>query len=124
MLTNLLKVYFDKISPDDYEALAAKKCYGIEKEKNPIHYLGWIPRFLELFAKIRQARKRITLLRTSCSVYQSSKDELISKHSVNYLNCNSCVSVTELKNSGHYYYDKSDWDFLQSEFCRMLKINT
>lgn len=120
MLVNSLKVYFDRIRPDDYHALAAKKCYGIENDKNLLHYIGWIPRFFELFAKIRQTRSRITSLETTCSVYQSSKDELISRRSVKYFNLNSCISVYELKNSGHYYYDNKDWDFLLSEFCKML----
>jgi esterase/lipase len=120
MLTNSLKVYFDKISPDDYEALAAQKCYGIEKDKNLFHYIGWIPRFIELFAKIRRTRGSITSLETTCLVYQSSKDELISKRSAKYLKRNPHISVHELKNSGHYYYDNKDWDLLLSEFCKML----
>ena len=45
MAINAFKVYFDKISPYDHEALAAKKCYGIGKDKNPLNYIGWIPRF-------------------------------------------------------------------------------
>lgn len=120
MLINSLKVYFDKIHPDDYEALAAKKCYGIEKDKNPFHYIGWIPRFLELFAKIGQTRKSIGLLNTSCVVYHSNKDEMVSKKSIKFLQQNPCIIINRLKNSGHYYYDKTDWEFLICEFNNML----
>lgn len=123
MPINSLKVYFDKIRPDDYEALAAKKCYGIGKDKNVFHYIGWIPRFLELFSKIRQTRKTITLLNTTCSVYQSGKDEIVSKRSKNYLENNPSVLVNELKKSGHYYYDNEDFDFLITEFKKMFNIN-
>ena len=120
MPINSLKVYFDKIHPDDYEALAAKKCYGIEKDKNPFHYIGWIPRFLELFVKIRQTRKIIDFLNTPCFVYQSKKDEMVSSKSIKYLNQNLYMHINELENSGHYYYPKEDFDFLITEFNKML----
>ncbi len=122
MLVNSLKVYFDKIRPDDCEALAAKNCYGVEKDKNPFHYIGWIPRFAELFAKIRQTRKTIRFLDTPCSVYQSEKDEMVSKRSKKYLKQASCVSINELENSGHYYYSKKDLEFILTEFQKMLNI--
>ena len=120
MVVNSLKVYFGKIRPDDYEATAAKKCYGIAKDKNPFHYIGWIPRFLELFVKIRKTRNILNSLNTSCSVYQSKKDEMVSSKSIKYLNHNSYIFVSELESSGHYYYSKEDFDFLMSEFNKML----
>lgn len=124
MPINSLKVYFDKIRLDDYEALAAKKCYGIGKDRNPFRYIGWIPRFLELFKKISQTRKIITLIDTECSVYQSGNDEMVSKRSIRYLENNPYISVKILKSSGHYYYDKKDWDFLLSEFEKTVTMNT
>ncbi len=120
MPINSLKVYFDKISSYDYEALAAKKCYGIGKDKNPFNYIGWIPRFLELFAKIRQTRKTISILHTPCWVYQSLKDEMVSKKSEKYLKQNPCITTNTLKHSGHYYYDKADWNYLITEFTKMV----
>lgn len=124
MPVNSLKVYFDKIRPDDYEALAAKKCYGIGKDKNIFNYIGWIPRFFELFSKIRQTRKTIILLNTTCSVYQSGKDEMVSRRSKNYLVSNPSILVNELKKSGHYYYDEEDFEFLITEFKKMLNMNS
>ena len=124
MPINSLKVYFDKIRPDDYEALAAKKCYGIAIDKNPFHYIGWIPRFLELFAKIRQTRKMIMSLNITCSVYQSVKDEMVSRRTKKYLENNPRILINDLEKSGHYYYDKEDFDFLITEFNKMLNVGT
>lgn len=121
MLTNSLKVYFNKIHPNDRVALAAKNCYGIEQDKNPLNYIGWIPRFLELFAKIRYTRKIIHSLETPCIAYQSNKDEMVSTNSIKYLKQNSCISVVELKKSGHYYYDENDWEFLLREFEKFIE---
>ena len=125
MAINSLKVYFDKISPNDREALAAKKCYGIGADKNLFNYVGWMPRFLELFAKIRQTRKVINVLNTPCLVYQSKKDEMVSKKSEKYLKQNTCITINSLKYSGHYYYDEADWEFLITEFTKMVneKLN-
>ncbi len=120
MAINSLKVYFDKIGPNDREALAAKRCYGIGKDKNPFNYVGWIPRFVELFTKIRETRKVINTLNTPCLVYQSRKDEMVSKKSEKYLKQNSCITINSLKYSGHYYYDELDWNFLVTEFTKMV----
>ena len=122
MFINSLKVFFNKISPDDFEALAAKNCYGIEADKNPFHYVGWIPRFFELFAKIRQTRAALNTLRTPSAVYQSKNDELVSNKSITYLKQNPYITVNELNSSGHYYYGQTDWAFLLSEFNKMLNV--
>ena len=120
MLSNLCKVYFDKIKPDDEVAQAAKRCYGIAQDKNPFHYLGWLPRYLELFAKARKTRKRIQELQTPCRVYQSARDELVSTASAKWLSKNENLSVVLLQNSGHYYYTPEDFDFLLNEFENFL----
>ncbi len=121
MISNALKVYFDRIHPNDYEALAAKQCYGITKDRNLFHYIGWIPRYLELFTKIRHTRKILEQLKTECMAYQSINDEIVSKRSIECLNSNPHIAVSELSTSGHYFYDESDWEFLLHEFEKMLK---
>ena len=120
MVSNLCKVYFDKIRPDDEVAQAAKRCYGIAQDQNPFHYLGWLPRYLELFAKARKTRKRIQELKTPCRVYQSARDELVSISSVKELQKNKSISIIELKNSGHYYYEQNDFEFLLNEFEKFI----
>ena len=116
LFSNSFKVYRDRIDDDDYEALAAKKCYGIGADKNPLHYVGWIPRFFELFAKIRKTRRLVDSIKCPCHVFQSSGDEMVSVKSERYLCNNSCISLHLLENSGHYYYGESDFEYLISEF--------
>ncbi|MBQ7128963.1 MAG: alpha/beta fold hydrolase [Clostridia bacterium] len=124
MPINSLKVYFDKIRSDDYEALAAKKSYGIDKDKNPFHYIGWIPRFLELFAKIRKTRQTVNSLNTTCLVYLSGKDEMVSGKSAKFLEYNPYISIKVLENSGHYCYNKEDFDFLITEFKKIINMDS
>ena len=120
MISNLCKVYFDKIKPDDEVALAAKRCYGIAEDKNPFHYFGWVPRYLELFEKAKQTKKRLPLLKAPTLVYQSTRDELVSISSAKLLDQSEAVSVIELKNSGHYYYAPTDFAFLLNEFKKFV----
>lgn len=120
LLSNSFKVYTDRVCDGDYEALAAKKCYGIGADKNPLHYIGWIPRFVELFAKIRKTRKLIDSITCSCCVFQSSRDEMVSVKSERYFRNNSRISLRFLDNSGHYYYDVSDFELLIAEFKKMV----
>lgn len=120
MFTNSLKVYFNKLDAQNEELLAAKACYGIEDDKNPLHYLGWIPRFLELFSKIRKTREMISSVNVPCIACQSIKDEMVSRKSAKLLGQNSNISVTELENSGHYYYAKDELSLIKEKFVEFL----
>jgi len=120
VFSNAMKVYLGKVSPADAVAMASKKCYGIAPDKNLLHYLGWIPRYLELFRKIKATRKQLPQLTTPCLVFQSAKDELISKGASKILNKIPCVRVQELAGSGHYYYEKEDLALLQNAFADFL----
>lgn len=121
MVITSMKVYFGKIAPDDDLAIAAKACYGVSQDNNPFHYLGWIPRYLELFSKISSTRRILHKLNTPCFAFQSAKDEMVSKKAVNILSQNPCVFVTELQNSGHYYYEKRDIDMLTEAFKKIIQ---
>jgi carboxylesterase len=121
MIRNSIKVYRNKIKPDDKEALAAKACYGIASDKNPFHYITWAPRYFELFAKIKRTRKRLSELDVPCSVYLSRRDEMVSVKSAVYLHENPHITVKWLESSGHYYYSDSDFVFLLNEFKRFIR---
>jgi len=120
MFINSLKVYFDKINPENKEVVAAKECYGIENEKNPFLYLGWIPRFLELFSKIRKTRKIMGDITIPCVACQSSNDEMVSKKARSMLENNSMISVIDLINSGHYYYEEKDIFLMKKIFMEFI----
>lgn len=120
MFKNSLCVYFNKINPRDLELVAAKECYGVNDEKNFLNYIGWVPRILELFSKLRKTRKIINSVNVPCVAYQSSRDEMVSKASINILKNNLFISVVELKNSGHYYYEKSDLSLLKENFTNFI----
>ena len=121
MLRNSLCVYLNKVDPNDEELMAAKACYGIKADKNPLHYIGWVPRFLELFSKIKDTRKTVESVRIPCVACQSAGDEMVSNRSKAILEKNPAITVVELKNSGHYYYEKQDYFRMMELFKKFLE---
>lgn len=120
MFSNSLNVYFNKIDQQNEELMAALKFYSVINEKNPFLYIGWIPRFLELFSQIRHIRGEIPNLQTPTVAFQSCKDEMVSQRSKAILERNPSISVVELKNSAHYYYDKTDFAYLKNAFIDFI----
>jgi len=120
MVVNVSKVYFDRIDPNNPVEVAAKQCCGIRQSKNLFAYLGWIPRYLELFAKIRQTGKLLPSLQTPCLAFQSVQDEMVSIRSAAILETNPAVTVNRLEKSSHYYYDPSDYAQILTTFQNWL----
>lgn len=117
---NSFRVYFNKIDPQNEEHVAVKTCYGIGNDKNLLHYLGWIPRFLELLSQIKKVRKMLDEIIVPTVAYQSKKDEMVSKKSKSLLSINENISVVELKNSEHCYYPKEDFSILKNDFINFI----
>ena len=120
-LDTAAKVYFKRVRPCDKYALAGVECYGITDSKNIFKYLGWAPRFIDLFKKISRVRKRLLELDTPCSAYQSALDEMVSPKSIEILKRESSIKVVTLEGSGHFYYSPEDIEFLKQEFTEFLK---
>lgn len=108
MLANSWKVYSGHIRPDDPVGLAARRCCGITPDKNPLHYLGWLPRYLELLEQIRRTRRLLPRLTVPCLAGQSLRDEMVSPASVAELRTGATVRVVSLPRSRHFYYERED----------------
>jgi len=119
-VTTSLKLRLGRISPDDHAAMAAKNCCGVANGGNPLYYLGWVPRLLELLAKMRQIRGKMPQLQTPCIAVQSQHDELVSKHTVRLLQQNPYVRVELLPQSGHFYYEKADRAAMLEKFSAFV----
>lgn len=120
MIGMAMKVYFNKIDSNDHKLVGLKESYGIEKSDNVFRYLGWIPRFLDLFKKIHYIRQNLNRLNAPCVAIQSDLDELVSPKSIKILQEESNMRVCELKNSTHFYYAPDEMEFLKQEFTKFL----
>jgi len=118
--TTSLKVIYERFSPEDLEAVSAAEAYGIEPDRRLWKYLGWIPRYLELFHQIRNTRRHFRELSVPTTVFQSRNDELVSKKSIRLLNDAERYDVGVLEKSGHYRIDPEDRKLLREHFQKFL----
>lgn len=121
MISTALKMYFGCVREDDIYAYAATECTGITLTRNIFAYLGWIPRYIELFKKIAQIRRALPSFTTPCVAYQSALDELVSPRSYEMLKNRSSARIFMLEGSTHFYYEKKDLERLKSAFLNFLK---
>ncbi len=120
MVPIALRLSRGKVDPTDPVLEGFTQSYSIAPDKNFFHYLGWIPRFLELFSKSRKARKLIPKIKCPTMVFQSRKDELVSIRSCKYFEKHLNISLAVLPNSGHCYYAPEDLTTLQQAFSQFI----
>lgn len=121
LIKNVLKVYLGRVNEHDTLAVATQDSCGISLCKNPFAYLGWIPRYLELFCKISKTKKLLPQLSLPCCAFQSRLDEMVSPKAAGCLSAHSAMEVYELEQSTHFYYPPDELALLKSAFLRFLK---
>lgn len=121
MVDIALRVYFNKYREKDVAARGCKESYGVTDSKNIFKYLGWIPRFFDLFKLIKRVRKNLNKLQTPCVAFQSIKDELVSPKSIKILKSESNMRVEKLDKSTHFYYESNNLEVLKKEFKEFLE---
>ena len=115
------RIFTGNIKPNDKQALAAQKAYSIERDLHIFRYLGWIPRYLELFREIRRTRKIIGKLSTPSHLYLSTNDEMVSPHCGKLCKDNAYIQIKTLKSSGHFYYSPEDQCLMNQDFNNMIQ---
>lgn len=84
-------------------------------------YLGWVPRFLELFAEIIRTEEKMGKLQTPCMAFQSKKDELVSNRSRSILERSGVMQIIDLHESSHFYYAPDDREIVREYFINCIK---
>lgn len=118
LLVTPLKVFRGKTA--DTWSAAAKAAYSIAEDHNMLHYVGWIPRYLELFAEIRRMRPLAQRLSVPTRIYLSAHDEMVSPRAACWFPERYEVSIETLPHSGHYFYPEPDRSRLLTDFIRFL----
>ena len=116
-----MKVWLNRIRPEDAWDLAARDCCSITQERNPLLYLGWIPRFYELLVEAHRAKSKLARISVPCQAFQSRRDELVSRRAYRILQKQPHIQTTELQNSGHFAYKGADLDLLKTSLSRFLQ---
>ncbi len=116
-------ILFDKIKENDLVGIASKEAYGIDIDRNLFKYLSWIHVYLGLFKEIKNVRKDMGKLNIPSEVFISKNDELVSTSAIKYFENNEKFKIYELKNSSHFYYEASDYEFLLNKFKEFCERN-
>lgn len=103
-ILNSLKVIWERIPENDIYSKAELASYSIRPNKKVWLYLGWVPRYLELFYEIGITRKCIPEIKIPCRVFLSQRDELVSLRSYRYLKGNRHIKVSLLEGATHFYF--------------------
>lgn len=120
-VVNALKAFFGLHSEKDAVGKAYRNAHSVALSKKPWQYLGWLPRYRELFAESHAARKSIEKVPVPCYVVQSAKDELVSKASLRYIPDSSGITVRVLPEARHFIYSDADMHLLQTAFQNFFK---
>ena len=104
---------------DDELLRAMREAGSISLSKNPFAYLGWIPRFLELFALSREIRGIMPALSIPCTAVQSALDEMVSSASLKYMGRAKAIT---LQHSSHFYYSQEDMEIIKTQFKKFIAM--
>ena len=109
------------IEKENSRAALMKRDCGVELTKKLWVYLGWIPRYLELFSLVRKCRPLVKNIQSPCIAIQSKHDELVSRRAADYLRQNPKIKIYELEKSGHFGYVPEEQEFINQKLKELFK---
>ena len=101
---------------------AMRNAFSISPDWNPLHYLGWIPRYRELFAEIAHMRGCYRRLTVPSAAYQSARDEFVSLRSLETLQQSQAIRLHVLRHASHFYYPADEQARILCTWRRMLRM--
>ena len=116
-----IAVAFNLAAPDQQASQDLIRAYSITPDRRAWRYLGWIPRYLELFGLIKDVRRLLPSLKTQCTALQSGLDEMVSLRAVADLNHCPQLKLLTLPHSGHYAYAPEDEAVVRAELTLLLQ---
>lgn len=115
-----LRSAFDCAREDHPAEMAILQAGGTRLTKKLWCYIPWIPHMLALLYEARVTEGLLPQLNTKTIVYQSRRDEMVALRSGKILQGISCVSLTTLDCSTHFYYPAEEMKIVCSAFTDAL----
>lgn len=113
---NTAKAFFGIVSDTDEVGKAYNNAHSVKLTKRVWQYIGWIPRYLELFRESKAARETAKNVAVPCRMFFSKKDELVSVRSASDVPGRENISHEFIDDSAHFIYGKNDMEYLLCEF--------
>lgn len=85
-----------------------RTCYGTEVDWRVWRYIGWIPRYLELFVLSRDARQKVSRLTVPTLAFMAGKDEQVSLRSEKCMAGNPAITLRRMPKSRHHEFTPED----------------
>ena len=83
-------------------------CYGHEVDARIWRYIGWIPRYLELFALSKDARQKVSRLTVPTVAFMAGRDEQVSLRSEKCMAGNPAITMKRMPRSTHHLFTLED----------------
>lgn len=116
---NTFKSFFN-FSSDDEVSRAYRNAHSVKLNMRIWEYIGWVPRYLELFRESKRSRSTILKLDTPCVIFQSAKDELVSMKSVKFIPKKQNIKLNILNTSAHFIYSDEDFTLMSDGFSKLF----
>lgn len=110
------------LQPERY-AEEIRTCYGTEIDWRLWRYIGWIPRYLELFALSRDARQKVPSLRVPMHVFMAQHDEQVSLRSERCMAGNPAITLHRMPASSHHLFAPEDREIIRAVLRDMCHIS-
>ena len=85
-----------------------RTCYGHEVDARLWRYIGWIPRYLELFALSREARQIVRRVKVPTVVFMAGRDEQVSLRSERCMADSPAITLRRMEKSTHHLFTPED----------------
>ena len=85
-----------------------RTCYGTEVDWRVWRYIGWIPRYLELFRLSKEARQIVRRVNVPVRVFMAGKDEQVSRRSEKCMAGHPSITISRMENSSHHIFTQED----------------
>ncbi len=105
----------------DRQGIAMQNAFSVSPSADLSAYLGWIPRYLELFDEMAAVRSGLDGLHVPCTAFYSRRDELVSPRSAILLRAQPEIRVLRLQSSTHFYYSPFDSRRIRAAAADMLR---
>lgn len=116
-----MRACFGKARLDHPAEMAIVEAGGIALTGKLWQYIPWAPNMIALLLEAGRTKKLLPKVKTNTVVFQSRRDEMVSRRSGVILEKYPCATVLTLEGSTHFYYPEAEAARIVSAFSEMLQ---
>ncbi|MDD3244291.1 MAG: alpha/beta fold hydrolase [Eubacteriales bacterium] len=114
------RMAFGREDPEDPLVQAAYREYSVV-QKNPLGYLGFLPRFVELMVQCRRIRRALPTLTLPVIAFCGEQDEYVSPRSLRRWKQVGSAKLTMLPQTRHFYAPAQEREQVRKAFAQAVQ---